>query len=286
MMEYVELNNGVKMPKLGLGVFRVTDLSEAEEAVYQAIQLGYRLIDTAAAYGNEEAVGHAIARSNVPREELFITSKLWITDTSYEGAQRGLARSLAKLGLDYLDLYLIHQPVNDVYGAWRYLSEAYKAGKIRAIGVDNFTQQKLVDLITFNEIKPAINMIEANVFHQRENDLQAMESLGVQMEAWAPFAAGKDTIFEQPLLQTIGEKYHKSVAQVILRWFMQRNIVAIPKTIHTNRMEENLAIFDFVLTDKEMQQIATLNTGEGYSLPNDAKSFQEVLNNLNRYSVE
>lgn len=285
-MEYITLNNGVKMPKLGLGVFRVEDLAEAEEAVFQAIQLGYRLIDTAAAYGNEKAVGRAIKRSGIDRKELFITSKLWISDTNYAGAKRGLARSLANLQLDYLDLYLIHQPVNDVYGAWRYLSEAYQAGTIRAIGVDNMNQQQLVDLITFNDVKPAINMIEANVFHQKENDHSALVDLDVQMEAWAPFAAGDNNVFELPLLQEIGEKYTKTPAQVILRWFMQRDIIAIPKSIHVNRMKENLAIFNFTLTDAEMAQIKSLNTGEGYHLPTDAKNFQQVLNRLNQYSVE
>ncbi|NLR09952.1 MULTISPECIES: aldo/keto reductase [Lactobacillaceae] len=285
-MEFTTLNNGIKMPKLGLGVFRVTDLAEAEEAVYQAIKLGYRLIDTAAAYGNEQAVGRAIKRSGVDRSELFITSKLWLTDNSYERAQRGLERSLTNLGLDYLDLYLIHQPVSDYYGAWRYLSEAYRAGKIRAIGVDNFTQQKLVDLINFTDIKPAVNMIEANVFNQREADQQAMRDYDVQMEAWAPFSSGNKQVFDLPVLTEIAQAHGKSTAQVILRWLMQRNIVAIPKSVHVNRMKENLAIFDFELQADEMEKIATLNTGNGFNMPENAKDFQAMLDMSKQFSVE
>ncbi|MEB6278013.1 aldo/keto reductase [Staphylococcus gallinarum] len=283
-MEYLTLNNGVEMPKLGLGVFRVTDLQEAEQTVVQAIEAGYRLIDTAAAYGNEEAVGRAIQQSDVAREELFITSKLWLTDNSYEGAKRGLERSLKKLNLDYIDLYLIHQPIGDVYGAWRYLEEAYQEGKIRAIGVDNFTQQKLVEFITFNEVKPAINMVEANVFHQRvEHHL--MKEYDVQMEAWAPFANGGNNVFELPELIKLSEKYNKSVAQIILRWFMQRDIIAIPKTVNVKRMQENIDIFDFELSAKDMDLIATLNSGEGFKLPEDGHAFKKTLDMLNQFTV-
>lgn len=285
-MEYTTLNNGIQMPKLGLGVFRVTDLAEAEEAVYQAIQLGYRLIDTAAAYGNEQAVGRAIKRSGVDRADLFVTSKLWLTENSYEGAQVGLQRSLDNLGLDYLDLYLIHQPVSDYYGAWRYLSEAYRQGKIRAIGVDNFTQQKFVDLINFTDVRPAVNMIEANVFNQREADRQAMVDYDVQMEAWSPFSAGSDNVFELPVLKQIAAAHEKSTAQVILRWLMQRNIVAIPKTVHVDRLRENLAIFDFALSDAEMQRISALNTGNGFNLPEDAQGFQAMLDMSKQFSVD
>ena len=285
-MDKVTLNNGVQMPQLGLGVFRVTDLAEAEEAVFQAIQMGYRLIDTAAAYGNEEAVGRAIKRSGVDRSELFITSKLWLTDNSYAGAQRGLARSLAKLGLDYVDLYLIHQPVGDYYGAWRFLSEANQAGTIRAIGVDNFSQKKLVDLINFTDVRPAINMVETNVFNQREEDQQAMVDFNVQMEAWAPFSAGSQNIFDMPLLNEIGAAHHKSSAQVILRWLLQRGIVAIPKTTHVERMGENLAVFDFTLTPTEMTQIKSLNTGEGFALPSDAHGYQDMLDMFQQFSIK
>lgn len=284
-MEYLTLNNGVEMPKLGLGVFRVTDLQEAEQTVVQAIEAGYRLIDTAAAYGNEEAVGRAIQQSDVAREELFITSKLWLTDNSYEGAKRGLERSLKKLNLDYIDLYLIHQPIGDVYGAWRYLEEAYQEGKIRAIGVDNFTQQKLVEFITFNEVKPAINMVEANVFHQRVEDHNLMKEYDVQMEAWAPFANGGNNVFELPELIKLSEKYNKSVAQIILRWFMQRDIIAIPKTVNVKRMQENIDIFDFELSAEDMDLIATLNSGEGFKLPEDGHAFKKTLDMLNQFTV-
>lgn len=284
-MEYLTLNNGVEMPKLGLGVFRVTDLQEAEQTVVQAIEAGYRLIDTAAAYGNEEAVGRAIQQSKVAREELFITSKLWLTDNSYEGAKRGLERSLKKLNLDYIDLYLIHQPIGDVYGAWRYLEEAYQEGKIRAIGVDNFMQQKLVEFITFNEVKPAINMVEANVFHQRVEDHNLMKEYDVQMEAWAPFANGGNNVFELPELIKLSEKYNKSVAQIILRWFMQRDIIAIPKTVNVKRMQENIDIFDFELSAEDMDLIATLNSGEGFKLPEDGHAFKKTLDMLNQFTV-
>lgn len=284
-MEYLTLNNGVEMPKLGLGVFRVTDLQEAEQTVVHAIEAGYRLIDTAAAYGNEEAVGRAIQQSDVAREELFITSKLWLTDNSYEGAKRGLERSLKKLNLDYIDLYLIHQPIGDVYGAWRYLEEAYQEGKIRAIGVDNFTQQKLVEFIKFNEVKPAINMVEANVFHQRVEDHNLMKEYDVQMEAWAPFANGGNNVFELPELIKLSEKYNKSVAQIILRWFMQRDIIAIPKTVNVKRMQENIDIFDFELSAEDMDLIATLNSGEGFKLPEDGHAFKKTLDMLNQFTV-
>ena len=284
-MEYLTLNNGVEMPKLGLGVFRVTDLQEAEQTVVHAIEAGYRLIDTAAAYGNEEAVGRAIQQSDVAREELFITSKLWLTDNSYEGAKRGLERSLKKLNLDYIDLYLIHQPIGDVYGAWRYLEEAYQEGKIRAIGVDNFTQQKLVEFIKFNEVKPAINMVEANVFHQRVEDHNLMKEYDVQMEAWAPFANGGNNVFELPELIKLSEKYNKSVAQIILRWFMQRDIIAIPKTVNVKRMQKNIDIFDFELSAEDMDLIATLNSGEGFKLPEDGHAFKKTLDMLNQFTV-
>lgn len=285
-MKTIQLNNGVTMPMLGLGVFQVTDANEAEEAVYQALKLGYRLIDTAAAYGNEQAVGRAIKRSGVPRADLFITSKLWLTDNSYEGAQRGLARSLKNLDLDYLDLYLIHQPVGDYYGAWRYLSEAYQAGTIRAIGVDNFSQQRLVDLINFTNVRPAINMVETNVFAQRVADQQAMVDFNVQMEAWSPLASGQNNVFEEPLLNEIGATHNKSAAQVSLRWLLQRGIIVIPKTVHVDRMKQNLDVFDFELSETEMAQIATLNNSNGFSFPEDAHGYQEALNFSKRFTVE
>ena len=260
MIPTVTLNNGMEMPRIGYGVFRMKNPEECEEAVVQAIQSGYRLIDTAAAYENEEAVGRAIRRCGVPREELFITTKLWITDTSYEGAKRGFARSMERLGLDYVDLYLIHQPYNDYYGAWRALEELCAEGKVRSIGVDNFTQDKLADFLFWNNVKPAVNLVECNAFFQREDDRLYMESKNIQMQAWSPLAAGQGRLFENKTLCAIANTHNKSVAQVILRWLVQRNIVPLVKSANPQRMKENLDIFDFVLTDAEMQQIAALDT--------------------------
>lgn len=260
MIPTVTLNNGIEMPRIGYGVFRMKDPEECEEAVVQAIQSGYRLIDTAAAYENEEAVGRAIRRCGVPREELFITTKLWITDTSYEGAKRGFSRSMERLGLDYVDLYLIHQPYNDYYGAWRTLEELYAEGKAHSIGVDNFTQDKLADFLFWNKVKPAVNLVECNAFFQREDDRLYMESKNIQMQAWSPLAAGQGRLFENKTLCAIANTHNKSVAQVVLRWLMQRNIVPLVKSANPQRMKENLDIFDFVLTDTEMQQIAALDT--------------------------
>ena len=261
MIPTITLNNGVKIPAIGYGVFRMKDPAECEEAVVQAIRSGYRLIDTAAAYENEEAVGRAIRRCGVPREELFVTTKLWITDTSYEGAKRGFARSMERLGLDSVDLYLIHQPYNDYYGAWRALEELYAAGKARAIGVDNFTPDKLADFVFWNKVKPAVNLIECNAFFQREEDRRYMESRNIQMQAWSPLAAGQGRLFENETLRTLAAAHNKTVAQVVLRWLVQRNIVPLVKSANPERMRENLDIFDFALTDAEMQQIAALDTG-------------------------
>ena len=261
MIPTITLNNGVKIPAIGYGVFRMKDPAECEEAVVQAIQSGYRLIDTAAAYENEEAVGRAIRRCGVPREELFITTKLWITDTSYEGAKRGFANSMERLGLDSVDLYLIHQPYNDYYGAWRALEELYAAGKARAIGVDNFTPDKLADFVFWNKVKPAVNLIECNAFFQREEDRRYMESQNIQMQAWSPLAAGQGRLFENETLRTLAAAHNKTVAQMVLRWLVQRNIVPLVKSANPERMRENLDIFDFALTDAEMQQIAALDTG-------------------------
>ena len=261
MIPTITLNNGVKMPAIGYGVFRMKDPAECEEAVVQAIQSGYRLIDTAAAYENEEAVGRAIRRCGVPREELFVTTKLWITDTSYEGAKRGFARSMERLGLDSVDLYLIHQPYNDYYGAWRALEELYAAGKARAIGVDNFTPDKLADFVFWNKVKPAVNLIECNAFFQREEERRYMESQNIQMQAWSPLAAGQGRLFENETLRTLAAAHNKTVAQVVLRWLVQRDIVPLVKSANPARMKENLDIFDFALTDAEMQQIAALDTG-------------------------
>ena len=249
------------MPQLGFGVFQIKDPAQCEQAVLDAISVGYRLIDTAASYGNEEAVGRAIKKCGVPREELFITTKLRISDTSYEGAKAAFKKSLDKLGLDYLDLYLIHQPLNDYYGAWRAMEELYKEGKVRAIGVCSFYPDRLADLIAFNEVAPAVNQVEANVFFQQKESQEYMESKGVVMEGWAPFAEGKNNLFQNETLQKIGDKYGKSIAQVVLRWLLQRGIVCIPKSVKKERMEQNFNVFDFQLNQEDMEKIAGLDTG-------------------------
>ncbi|MFC0518108.1 aldo/keto reductase [Mucilaginibacter angelicae] len=259
-METVKLNNGVEMPILGFGVFQVTDLAECERSVIDAIETGYRLIDTAESYMNEQAVGNAIKASGVAREELFITTKLFIKSNGYEEAKRGFEKSLKKLQLDYLDLYLIHQPYGDVYGEWRALEELYKEGKIRAIGVSNFQPDRLIDLIIHNKIVPAVNQVETHPFHQQIDTQQFMIDNNVQIESWGPFAEGKNDIFKNELLKGIGEKYDKSIAQVILRWLTQRGVVAIPKSVKKERMAENLNSLDFKLTSVEMEQIKTLDT--------------------------
>jgi len=260
-MQYVTLNNGVEMPALGFGVFQVPDPAECERAVSDALEVGYRLIDTAAAYGNEEAVGHAIARSGLPREDVFVTTKLWIQDAGFEPAKEAFERSMDRLGLEYLDLYLIHQPFGDYYGAWRAMEELYAAGRTRAIGVSNFHPDRLVDLILHNEVTPAVNQVETHVFHQRVADQEVMRECGVQIESWGPFAEGRNGIFTNPVLAAVAEAHGKTVAQVMLRWLVQRDVVAIPKSVRRERMAENFDIFDFALTDAEMQQIAALDTG-------------------------
>lgn len=259
-MKTVKLNNGVEMPVLGFGVFQVTDLAECERSVIDAIQTGYRLIDTAQSYGNEEAVGKAIKKSGIAREELFITTKLWIQSNGYEGTKKAFENSLKKLQLDYLDLYLIHQPFGDIYGEWRAMEALYKEGKIKAIGVSNFHPDRLIDLIIHNEIVPAVNQVETHPFHQQHDGQQFMKDHNVQIESWGPFAEGKNDIFKNELLKSIGEKYNKSIAQVILRWLTQRDVVAIPKSVRKERMAENLNSLDFELSAEEMEQIKTLDT--------------------------
>jgi len=248
------------MPILGFGVFQVTDLAECERSVVDAIETGYRLIDTAQSYMNEEAVGKAIKRSGVAREELFITTKLWIQSNGYDGAKKAFEASLKKLQLDYLDLYLIHQPYGDVYGEWRAMEDLYKEGKIRAIGVSNFQPDRLIDLIINKEIVPAVNQVETHPFHQQIDAQQFMIDNNVQIESWGPFAEGKNDMFKNELLQAIGNKYNKSVAQVVLRWLTQRGVVAIPKSVRKERMAENLDSLDFELTPNEMDKIKTLDT--------------------------
>ncbi|MBD2757848.1 aldo/keto reductase [Spirosoma validum] len=259
-MQQVILNNGVEMPILGFGVFQVPDLAECERSVLDAIATGYRLIDTAASYGNEEAVGKAIKKSGVDREELFITTKLWIQSDGYEGTKKAFEDSLKKLQLDYLDLYLIHQPFGDVYGEWRAMQELYKAGKVRAIGVSNFQPDRLIDLIIHNEIVPAVNQVETHPFHQQIDTQQFMIDNKVQIESWGPFAEGKNDLFQNELLRSIGEKYNKSIAQVVLRWLTQRGVVAIPKSVRKERMEENFNSLDFELSADDMEAIKRLDT--------------------------
>lgn len=259
-MQNVKLNNGVGMPILGFGVFQVTDLAECERSVVDAIETGYRLIDTAASYANEEAVGKAIKRSGLARQDLFITTKVWVQSNGYEGTKKSFERSLKKLQTDYLDLFLMHQPFGDVYGAWRAMEDLYKEGKIRAIGVSNFYPDRLIDLIVHNEIVPAINQIETHPFHQQIETQNFLQENNVQIESWGPFAEGKNGIFENELLASIGKKYNKSIAQVILRWLTQRGVVAIPKSIRKERMEENFSIFDFELSIEDMETIKTLDT--------------------------
>ncbi|MCU6603697.1 aldo/keto reductase [Peribacillus frigoritolerans] len=261
-MQKVMLNNGVEMPILGFGVFQIQDENECEQSVYDAIMAGYRLIDTAASYLNEEAVGRAIKRSGVPREELFITTKLWVQDAGYENTKNAFANSLKRLQLDYLDLYLIHQPYGDVYGSWRAMEELYREGKIRAIGVSNFQMDRLVDLIIHNEVIPAVNQVETHVFNQQIESAKLMQENNVQIESWGPFAEGKNNMFQNEILVSMAEKYNKSVAQVILRWLTQRGVVAIPKSVRKERIIENFKIFDFELEQEDMEKIAALDTKE------------------------
>ena len=254
-----KLNNGIDMPVLGFGVFQVPDPSECERSVYDAIQTGYRLIDTAASYMNEEAVGRAIKKCSVPREDLFITTKIWIQDVTYEKAKKAFDKSLKKLQLDYLDLYLIHQPFNDVHGAWKAMEELYKEGRVRAIGISNFHPDRVVDLMAFNEIVPVVNQIETHPFHQQLETQKFLQENKIQIESWGPFAEGKNDMFKNELLSSIGKKYNKTIAQVVLRWLTQRGVVAIPKSVRKERMEENFNIFDFQLSNEDIQAIQTLD---------------------------
>lgn len=259
-MKDVRLNNGVMMPAVGFGVYQIP-VDETEEIVNKALEVGYRMFDTASAYFNEEQVGKAIASSAIKREELFITTKLWVQDYEYEDALKAFDLSLHKLGLDYIDLYLLHKPYGNYYAAWRALEKLYKEGLIRAIGITSFSNERLLDLCLNNEVKPALNQIETNPFFQQHSANAFLKSEGIVHEAWAPFAEGKNDIFNNEVLKLIAENHHKSVGSVILRWLNQRNIVVIPKTVRKERMIENFNIFDFTLSDDEMQAIAALNTG-------------------------
>ena len=256
----VRLNNGVAMPLLGFGVFQVTDTEECERSVAEAIRTGYPLIDTAAAYGNEQAVGNAIKRSGVAREELYITTKLWIQDAGYERTKPAFERSLQRLQLEYLDLYLIHQPFGDVYGAWRAMEELYREGRIRAIGVSNFQPDRIMDLIVHNEVVPAVNQIETHPFNQQIETQKFLQENNVQIESWGPFAEGKNNIFQNEVLLSIAGKYKKTVAQVILRWLTQRGVVVIPKSVRKERIAENFSIFDFELSSEDIDAIKALDT--------------------------
>ena len=260
-MDYVTLNNGVKMPQLGFGTFQIKDPAECERAVRDAIDVGYRLIDTAASYGNEEAVGKAVRECGIPREELFITTKLWVQDASYEGAKKAIETSLQKLGLDYIDLYLLHQPFGHYYGAWRAMERLYREGAVRAIGVSNFTPERLVDLCMNQEVRPMVNQIEIHPFFQQNTALRVMEDYGVVPQAWGPFSEAQKDIFNHKTLAKIASRHGKTTAQVILRWHLQRDLPTIPKTVHQERMIENLDVFDFELSEKELESIAGMDIG-------------------------
>lgn len=279
-MDIITLNNGLEMPLEGFGVFQVPDPVQCEQAVLDAIAAGYRLIDTAAAYMNEAAVGAAIKKCGVPREELFITTKLWVQDASYEGAKKAIQTSLNNLNLDYLDLYLVHQPMGDYVGAYRAMEEAYKEGTLKAIGVCNFYPARLADLCETVDVIPAVNQIELHPFFQQEDALALMKEYGVRPQAWGPFAEGKFGIFTHPVLTKIGEKYGKSAAQVALRWNTLRGVVIIPKSVHKERMEQNINIWDFSLTEEEMNEIAALDMGHSEIVNHDDPGFVKMLHGL------
>ncbi|MFC9269672.1 aldo/keto reductase [Streptomyces zhihengii] len=259
-MQTVTLNNGVEMPVIGFGVYQIPP-GDTERAVTEALAAGYRSLDTAAAYGNEEAVGRAVANSGIPREDLFVTTKLWVSDAGEDRARRAFDTSLRKLGTDYVDLYLIHQPYGDVHGSWRAMEALHREGLARAVGVSNFHSDRLVDLIDHNEVTPAVNQIETHPFFQRTAEQDLMRGRGVQIESWGPFAEGRNNLFTDPLLTGIAAAHGRSVAQVVLRWLVQRGVVVIPKSVRAERMAENLAIFDFALTGEQMAAVASLDTG-------------------------
>jgi 2,5-diketo-D-gluconate reductase A len=259
-MKTVTLNNGIEMPILGFGVFQVPDAAECERSVLNALEVGYRLVDTAASYGNEEAVGNALRKSGVAREQLFVTTKLWVSGAGYEKTKKAFERSIQKLQLDYLDLYLIHQPYGDVYGSWRAMEELYRERRIRAIGVSNFYPDRVMDLMLHNEVKPAVNQIETHPFHQQVETQQFLQKNDIQIESWGPFAEGKNNIFQNEVLLSIAGKHNKTVAQVVVRWLTQRGVVAIPKSVRKERMAENFAIFDFELRPEDMDAIRALDT--------------------------
>ena len=279
-MNEITLNNGVKMPVIGYGVFQIQDEKQCEQCVVDAVEAGYCLIDTAAVYGNEEAVGRAVHRCGVPRDELFLTSKLWVQDASYEGAKAAIDHSLKNLQTDYLDLYLIHRPFGDYYGAWWAMEEAIDAGKLRAIGLSNFDPARVVDLTMNNRITPAVNQVECHPFYQQEGTRRFLQEQGIVMEAWAPFAEGKKQIFQNETLLSIGAKYGKSPAQVVLRWNIQRGIVPLAKSVHRERMEQNLSVFDFALSDDDMVAISQLDEGQTLFGKNEDPAYAKMINSV------
>ena len=281
-MEFVTLNNGVKMPKVGFGVYRIKDHKQCKQAVLDAIDAGYRLIDTAQSYGNEEAVGKAIQETSVPRNELFITTKVWVANYGYEKTKASVEESLKKMQLDYIDLVLLHQPFNDYYGAYKALVDLYKEGKIKAIGVSNFYPDRLVDLAIFSDVKPAVNQVEVNVFHQQTTAQTYNKKYEVQMEAWAPFAEGRNNMFTNPELKAIGDKYGKSIAQVILRWLVQRGIVPLAKSVKKERMQENINIFDFELNYEDMEIIESMNRNKSCFFDHYNAATVEMIAGLDR----
>ena len=283
-MEYFTLNNGIQMPKVGYGVLAITDAAECERCVLDALEVGYRLIDTAQGYGNERAVGSAIRKSSIPREDIFLTTKLWIAGFGYEQAKEAIQGSLDRLGLDYIDLLLIHHPFNDVYGTWRAMSEFYKAGKIRAIGISNFYADRLVDFVHFNDIVPAVNQLEMHVFHQRPKELEVMNKHNIQAQAWSPIDRGSERLLSNPILKAIAEKYGKTIPQVALRYLVQKGVSVVPKTVNKKRMVENISIFDFVLSDEEMNIILTLDTGKTtFFSHEDPKDVERLINMIREY---
>ena len=279
-MQYRSLSNGVKLPMIGYGTFQIKDAAQCEQCVSEALEAGYRLFDTAASYENEVAIGRALRGSRVPRDEWFVTTKLWVQDASYEGAKKAIETSMQKLGLDYIDLYLLHQPMGDYIGAYRAMEEAYKEGKLKAIGVCNFYPNRLADLCETVEVKPAVNQVELHPFFQQENALALMKQYGVHPEAWGPFAEGNHGIFTHPVLTKIGQKYGKSAAQVALRWNVQRGVTVIPKSVHKERMEQNLAIWDFQLSDEDMAEIAGLDIGHSEIVDHSDPKFVQMLHSM------
>ena len=279
-MQYRSLSNGVELPMIGYGTFQIKDAAQCERCVSEALEAGYRLFDTAASYENEAAIGRALRGSRVPRDEWFVTTKLWVQDASYEGAKKAIETSLQKLGLDYIDLYLLHQPMGDYIGAYRAMEEAYKEGKLKAIGVCNFYPNRLADLCETVEVKPAVNQVELHPFFQQENALALMKQYGVHPEAWGPFAEGNHGIFTHPVLSAIGQKYGKSAAQVALRWNVQRGVTVIPKSVHKERMEQNMAIWDFQLSNEDMAEIAGLDIGHSEIVDHSDPKFVQMLHQM------